>query len=70
MSVIRLSDSIFKLCHRVPHVISRSLDVVSGRGADIRTPQYSLNDDLRNSQTVQIAPEPAPRGMPTTPFRD
>jgi len=64
----RLRDSIFERCHCVPNVVSRRLDVVGSRGADVRVLQDSLNHHIRHSQAVQIAPQATPGSVPAVPL--
>ena len=70
LDLARLCDSIFQHIHRIPRVISRRLDVVSGRRAGIRVPQDSLNHHIRYSQAVQVAPKAMPGRVPAVPLRD
>jgi hypothetical protein len=66
---IRLSDSIFQHCHRVPHVLCRRLDVVGRCGAYVRVPKDSLNHHFGDSQAVKIAPQATPGRVPAAPSR-
>jgi hypothetical protein len=52
LNLARLRDSVFQHCHSIPNVISRSLNVVGRRGADVRMPQNPLNQYIRHSQAV------------------
>jgi len=57
-----------QLRHCVPHVVRCPLDVVRSCCADVRVSQDSLNNNVRHSETIQIAAESAPCRVPAVPF--